>query len=63
MEPAAVKHGQAKRGSKKLTYTSQISKLITGAKSEMTSKDITAMAKDRQLWRQKIDDQDKPPKP
>ena len=61
-EPA-VKHGQAKRGPKKLTYTSQISKLITGAKSEMTSKDITAMAKDRQLWRKKIDDQDKPPKP
>jgi len=29
----------------------------------MTSKDITAMAKDRQLWRKKIDDQDKPPKP
>ena len=61
-EPA-VQHGQAKRGPKSLTYTSQISKLITGAKSDMTSDQINAMAQDRNLWKRIINDQDKPPKP
>ena len=56
-------HGKAKRGAKKVSYRSQISKMLTGSAEKLTTAELIELAKDRSEWRKLKNGQDKPPKP
>jgi hypothetical protein len=56
-------HGKARRGAKKISYRSQISKMLTGSAEKLTTVELIELAKDRSEWRKLKNGQDKPPKP
>ena len=47
-----IRHGQARRGAKKLSYKGQIAKMLTGCSDKLTDEELRALAMDRSKWRE-----------